>query len=128
MVHWDVFRLVSVVALSWLLVAVNSFNGSQFMENYPTPFTEHNRVLGCMLSYSLNHLDPLAHIFNEYVSMCEGGWNPTIVLFTTGIWTDKIRRLLRYKMWCYRTNAPIEIRFEMYPKVRGIVSTFFLPH
>jgi hypothetical protein len=96
------------------------------MTNYPTPNSKNNRVLGMMLSYSLDHVDPLMLIFNEYVSMCEGGWNPTVVLFTTGEWTDKLRRLLRYKMWCYRINAPVELRFSLFPKTISI--SLGIPH
>ena len=112
-----VARLVLGIATLLLLhlSCFRAFNSSDMLKDYPAPLTAHNRILGMMLAYSLDHVDPLMLIFNEYVSMCEGGWLPTVVLFTTGKWTDKLRRYIRYKMWCYRIEAPVEVRYMMYP-------------
>jgi hypothetical protein len=74
------------------MVDVEAFNSSDFILDYPTRFTKNNRVMGLLLSYDLNHLDPVVLILNEYVSMCEGGWEPTLVFFTSAFWTDKLRR------------------------------------
>jgi hypothetical protein len=49
------------------------------MLNYPDKITTNNKVMGLLLSYDLAHIDPLVLILNEYVSMCEGGWNSTMV-------------------------------------------------
>lgn len=41
--------------------------------SFPAPNTANNRVLGFILAFDYNHIDPLMLIFNEYVSMCEAG-------------------------------------------------------
>ena len=43
-----------------------------FTENYPTAYSKNNRIIGFLLTYDLDHIDPLMIILNEYVSMCEG--------------------------------------------------------
>lgn len=80
------------------------------MFNYPKPFTSHNRIMGFILAYNHYHIDPLVLILNEYVSMCEAGWSPTVVMFTTVHWSDILFRYFRQKSFCYRTNSSIEIR------------------
>lgn len=81
----------------------------------PRPFSPYNRVLGLICSYNYGHIDPLTLIFNEYLYMCEGGWDPVVVLFTTERWTAKTKRLYANKLFCYRKNASIEIRHEVFP-------------
>jgi hypothetical protein len=80
------------------------------MLNYPTPFTKNNRVMGFILAFNHYHIDPLLLIMNEYVSMCEAGWLPTIVLFTTVHWSEALLRYFRQKNYCYRIGASFEIR------------------
>ena len=43
------------------------------LASFPAPNTVNNRVLGFILAFDYNHIDPLMLIFNEYVSMCEAG-------------------------------------------------------
>lgn len=88
-------------------------------ENFPTANSEKNRVMGFILAFSYDHIDPLILILTEYVSMCEGGWDPTVVLFTTVQWTPAMFRYIRQKTYCYRTNAAIKVRTEVHPKDVG---------
>ena len=81
----------------------------------PAPHTPYNRVLGLICSYNYGHIDPLTLILNEYLYMCEGGWDPVIALFTTERWTSKIKRLYADKLYCYRTNSSVEIRHMVFP-------------
>ena len=94
----------------FLLRRMDSYPASQFMQDYPTPFTKHNRIMGFILAFNHYHIDPLVLILNEYVSMCEAGWSPTMVLFTTVHWSDTLLRYFRQKGYCYRTNSSVEIR------------------
>ena len=83
-------------------------------ENYPTPYTKNNRIMGMILSYNFDHIDPMMLILREYQSMCEGGWDPTLVFFSTIEWSTQIRRLFRQKTYCYRTNSTIPIRVSVH--------------
>ena len=78
------------------------------------PFTENNRILGMILSYNYDHIDPLVIIINEYLSMCEAGWYPTVVIFTTMMWTDKLKRYLETKAHCYRIERSFPIFYSIF--------------
>jgi hypothetical protein len=91
-------------------------DGDSIVDPYPTPFTDNNRILGLLLNFNFGHIDPLMMIFNEYTSMCEGGWLPTVVLFTTVDWTNKLKRIVKTRNFCYRINRPLEIKAIKYPK------------
>ena len=55
-----------------------------FTSNYTNPTLIYgNKLLGMILSFDLTHSDPIDVILFEYLSMCEGGWNVTIIFFTT---------------------------------------------
>ena len=59
--------IIILLYLLMILIIVSS------LESYPAPYTANNRVLGFILAFDYNHIDPLMLIFNEYVSMCEAG-------------------------------------------------------
>jgi hypothetical protein len=86
----------------------------------PAPFTPYNRVLGLVCAYNYGHIDPLTLILNEYLYMCEGGWDPIVALFTTERWTSKVKRLYADKLYCYRTNSSVEIRHMVFPKTINV--------
>jgi hypothetical protein len=102
------------------MMSSKAYNSSDFMLNCPEPFTTNNKIMGLLLSYDLCHIDPLILILNEYISMCEGGWSTTMVLFTTADWTPKLRRYMKYKSFCYRIENYVDIRYEMYNKSVGV--------
>jgi hypothetical protein len=91
----------------------------ELLENYPQALSANNRVMGLILTYNFDHIDPLLIIINEYVSMCEGGWNTTIVLTTASDWTDKLRLYLRFKTYCYRIGNYIDIRYDNHNSTVG---------
>jgi hypothetical protein len=75
--------------------------------------------LAFILAFSLDHSDPLVMTFDSYVSMCEGGWNTTLVIQTGRDWSDKMRRYARYRTYCYRINGYIPIRYSIHPASVG---------
>ena len=109
------------VALYFVLCAMTvfrpivSYENTDFMKDYPTPFTKNNRVLGMVLSYNHYHIDPIILIANEYVSMCEGGWSPTVVIYTTVSYSLQLMRYFEQKLYCTRTNSSIPLRTEVRP-------------
>lgn len=58
-------------------------------------------------------------ILNEYLAMCEGGWNPTVVLHTTVEWSPSLLRMMRQKTFCYRINSSFPITLDMSDKSIG---------
>lgn len=95
---------------------LRDLESDEIVDTNPRPFSPYNRVLGLICSFNYGHIDPLTLIFNEYLYMCEGGWDPVVVLFTTERWTSKTKRLYANKLFCYRKNASIEIRHEVFPQ------------
>lgn len=81
---------------------------------FPAPFTQRNRILSMLLAFNYDHIDPLVMIINEYLSMCEGGWSPTLILHTTVLWSDKLRRYLEAKAFCYRINSTFPILYDIH--------------
>ena len=86
----------------------------------PAPFSPQNRVLGLICAFNYGHIDPLTLILNEYLYMCEGGWDPVVALFTTERWTTKTKRLYERKLFCYRRNSSLEIRHHVFPKTINV--------
>jgi hypothetical protein len=92
------------------------------IERYPkdkeaAPYTDNNRILGMVLMYNFGHIDGfMLGLLPEYISMCEGGWNPSIVIFTTSFWSPIVRRVIREKSHCYRINHQIDIKWSVFPK------------
>lgn len=82
--------------------------------NFPTANTAYNRILGLICSYNMDHIDSLYLILQEYVSMCEGGFDPNVVIFTTSDYTPQARRLIKYRTWCYRSNSSIKIEYNVH--------------
>jgi hypothetical protein len=70
--------------------------------------------MGFILAYNYDHIDPMFLIFAEYVNLCESGWNPTIVIFTTTPWTPLIRHFVKFKTFCHRTNSSIPVRYSVH--------------
>jgi hypothetical protein len=81
----------------------------------PRPFSKNNRLLGMLLMFDFHHIDSfMLLVLPEYVSMCEGGWDPDLVIFTTVEWSPMTRRLMREKAYCYRTNKDVNIKWATY--------------
>ena len=102
---------LALILLGFIISLLHSsaFNSSVLMKDYPTPFTKNNRVLGCLLAFNFQHIDPIIVTLNEYTSMCEAGWDPTMVFFTAVEWSDALIRYLKQKSYCYRLGRPINI-------------------
>ena len=74
-------------------------------EAYPAPFSKSNRILSMVVAFSLNRLDPLMHSFRAQQNMCEGGWDTTLVIFTTLKVSLRMRKYIESKLYCYRTQV-----------------------
>ena len=72
---------------------------------YPAPFSTSNRVLSMVVAYSLNRMDPLMHTFRGQQNMCEGGWDNTLVIFTTARVTHRMKKYIESKLYCHRTQV-----------------------
>lgn len=107
----------SLIVSALLLVASSVV--AYDLSTYPVAFTKHNRIMGFILSFAYDHVDPITLILNEYVSMCEGGWDPTVVMFTTTNWTDTMFRYVRQRTYCYRTGKSIPVRLSVHDKSIG---------
>lgn len=101
-----------LLSLVLLIVTFNviCYPNEKLVENYPAPNTPNNRIIGFVLAFNHYHIDPVMLILNEYLSMCEAGWQPTIVFFTTVHWSPTLFRYFRQKTFCYRINESIDIR------------------
>jgi hypothetical protein len=90
----------------------------------PKPFSPggYNKVLGLVLAYGFDHVDPfMLLLLPEYVSMCESGWDPTMVIFTAAHWTPLLRRLMVERAYCTRLGRNVKIEWAVYNKT---ISTF----
>ena len=104
------FAFLCIIALAGLSQVV----GESIVDNYPTANSQYNRIMAFILNYSYDHIDPLILIFNEYVSMCEGGWDPTVVIHTTSNWTQAMHRFARGKTYCYRTGQSVKFIVDVH--------------
>lgn len=87
------------------------------LDREPKQFTDHNKILGMVTMYGFDHIDPFfLFLLPEYVSMCEGGWDPTVVIFTTENWTPLVRRNVIERSHCYRLGRSIDMKWAMYHK------------
>lgn len=99
-----------------------------FQEKFPSPNSNYNRIMGFILAYNYDHIDPLLLIFNEYVSICESGWNVTIVLFTTSPWSNRMRKLIDMKNYCYRIGRAYTIRYSIHDPSISISLGIYYKH
>jgi hypothetical protein len=115
-----IFLLKLVIASLLMVCLTRSHPIDHIGDDFPAPNTKFNRVLGMLLSFNLGHMDPLSMIIDEYLSMCEAGWEPTVAIFTADPWKPILRRYLRRRSYCYRIGRPIEIRYLVYDPSIGI--------
>ena len=101
-----------------ILVGLNRGQGAP--PPFPTAFTANNRILGLVCSFNFDHIDSLYLIITEYVSMCEGGFSPKLVLFTAADYTPQVRRVMAYRTFCYRTNSSLEIEYNIHEASIGL--------
>ena len=102
-----------------ILLSVMASSEDSWHNSYPTAYSNHNRVLGMILAFNYDHIDPLNLIMGQYQSMCEGGWYPTVAVFTTANWSDTMKRYFRQRTFCYRINASIPIIVDVHPQSIG---------
>jgi len=87
------------------------------LEQEAAPFTKHNKVLGMVLAYGFDHMDPfMLHLLPEYVSMCEAGWDPSMIILTAASWTPLLRRMFVERVYCTRLERSVKIEWAVYHK------------
>ena len=106
----------SLLFLLVLVICIVYEASAYDLSTFPEPFTPHNRIMGLILAFSNDHVDPMMLIMNEYVSMCEGGWEPTVVIYTTVNWSDALVRFNRQRNFCYRTGKPLNVTVSVHDK------------
>jgi hypothetical protein len=107
MLWWSVVLLLSAMV-------TRAYDPANHLKDFPAPNTEHNKVIGFILSFNHYHIDPLVLIMNEYVSMCEAGWLPTVRIFTTVDYSLRLQHYFREKLFCYRTGDYIRLEIEVH--------------
>jgi hypothetical protein len=101
-----------MLAFSVFLAFLLYFQSSD--ANYPQSFAKNNKILIMITSFNFfDHIDPIVQSLNEYVAMCEGGWNPSIIFFSSIQWSAQLYRMFREKSFCYRTNKSIAIKLKV---------------
>lgn len=92
---------------------------------FPSPHTPNNRILAIILAFDFGHIETLHIILQNYVDICEAGWNPTLVFFTSIEWSQAFMRMMRQKSFCYHTNSFLELRtFVQDPSVKINLASF----
>jgi hypothetical protein len=97
----------------------NSSMHSDYFDYKDPPSIFGNRVFGMLLSFDLTHSDAVEIILAEYLSMCEAGWNVTLMFYTTEAWSAELFTLTRRRTYCYRINESIGIKFSVHAKSLG---------
>jgi hypothetical protein len=77
----------------------------------PGPMSEKNRLLGMVSAANYNHIDPLKFILNEYVAMCESGFEVTIALISHMTWSKSMKEIVYTNTFCYRTGTTIPMQY-----------------
>lgn len=106
--------LLRIFAFLWLLLGKSVLSDKFFTSKKPAAFTNNNKILAMILAYNFNHFESLLHIFHEYVAMCEGGWNPKVVLFVSADfkYSKKTINMIDYKTYCHRLNRTVEVEYN----------------
>lgn len=77
------------------------------------------RILGMVLAFDNSRLEALRRSLENYVFMCEAGWDPTVVIYTTIYYSAEELRRLNYMTYCYRTGSSLPLRFSLHdPSIR----------
>lgn len=84
------------------------------MMNSSYPSTEFNRVLIIILAYNLAHIDPVMYTLNEYLTMCEAGWNVSVTILTANAWPKNLIDNVRERNYCYAIDESYSIKFEVH--------------
>ncbi len=85
----------------------------------PTPYSDHNRIRVYILNYDLYHTESLLNLLNEFVSMCEGGWEVSPLLYTCANYTTHLRTQLLHKTFCSRTQSYLKVEIKQFDSEVG---------
>ena len=96
-----------------ILLGYNIIDTLNALEN-STYLTYGNRLLVMTLSFDLTHSDAVDLIVNEYVNMCEGGFDVTVIFYITQKWSDELYTMTKRRAFCYRTSNSIDILFSFH--------------
>jgi hypothetical protein len=114
-----VVSMYSQILILWLLVPL-IFGLDKYLIDFPEPNTAHNRIFIQILHFDLHHMDSLELNLNEYLSMCEAGWNPSILIHTCGNYTNTVLKYIMDRTFCYRTKSFLPIKIRQYDSDIGV--------
>jgi hypothetical protein len=81
------------------------------------------RILGIVLVFDLSRPEGMMARLDEYLSMCEAGWDVNVVLLSTiGVnWaSESLRNFIAGKYHCSRIQSVFGIQVEQYDGALGI--------
>lgn len=124
-------RLIHLVSLYVLLVHLMRIdctignvnmekNDSNSMKHWPEPHSSYNKILSSILVFNFKRIDSIMVIINEYKSLCESGWKPTIAFFTTEKPSHLLNQYFEEKLYCYYTQQSIPIIWQVFNESVGI--------
>jgi hypothetical protein len=108
-----------IISLLYILITISQCSGEEIYK-FPQPNTQKNRFLIQILHYNLHHFDSLQLLLNEFNSMCEGGWEPTIMLHTCANYSEYLMYEVVEKIYCYRIHNYLPITVRQYDSDVGI--------
>jgi hypothetical protein len=98
-----------IVTVLWRLSCVALLLASLVNADFPEPFSSANKVLSMVVAFSLSRMDPLFHIIRGQQSMCEGGWDVSLVIFTAREVSPALERYLETRLYCHRIQKHITL-------------------
>ena len=105
-IHWILFI--------WFTSVVQATKSGLEINSFPDLKSENNSLLAFIHAFDFLHLDPLLITLIEYVSLCESGWNVSIIIVSTKIWKSALQTSMRSKAFCYRSRSSIPIRYMVH--------------
>lgn len=112
--------MMRLIVVFWLIVlelCAQSFRSTASMVEINS--SAGKRVLGIIVAFEFTRSDPLMLMLSEYRSMCEGGWEPTVLFLTAAKLSDTTKRFFRQKLYCYRTQSYVPTVYSVHPRSIG---------
>lgn len=91
-------------------------NGSSNMTYWTPTAIYGSKLLVMTLSFDISHCDALDEILQEYLNMCEGGWDVTVIFYSTVRWSPELLTHYRRRTFCYRISDSINFLFSIHHK------------
>ncbi len=88
-------------------------NGSDFSHG---PMGSESRILGMVLAFDLGHKGALHIVLDQYLALCEKGYNTNVVLYTStkDTWEESYYKYLQERYVCKRLQATMGLQVDKY--------------